>query len=370
MNKTIGFICPLGKDGSEVKKRSDDIMNNIIIPVASELNYTVKRADEMNGSDIMADICEMLRIVDIVIADLTDFNPNVFYELGLRQATKGKCINIVSYDWFENYSKDTFPFDITYYRAHKYKCKSYEDMNKFKKFIRERILNLENVPYVPLIKLTDSEIAQIYDATIVTRFTKGLKDHYGLSKELFKEPCKTIFLMQRSSSLVLNAEHGWGDEEVFVSSLKEEISKCDRFYHIISLEGIEEHFNRTNSFFPNFGNFRDNLKSDKGRAVMKLNHPKEIPFYLKKLPKDNRNSLFKLDRQARVLICETKGGEVNAVVVQNLGERQTAFQITGRKAYEYLQTCIDFYNQCDYVMWKDVETLYEKYKKLNKNDDT
>lgn len=69
------------------------------MPVAKELGYEVQHADKMNGSNIMSDILKMVKDSDILIADLTDYNPNVFYELGLRQAIKVKCINIASDKW-------------------------------------------------------------------------------------------------------------------------------------------------------------------------------------------------------------------------------------------------------------------------------
>ena len=366
--KTLGFICPLGEDGSEARIRSDDIMENIIIPIAEELGYMVQRADRMSGSNVMTDIINMLKESDIIIADLTDFNPNVFYELGLRQSFKGKCINIVSDAWLMKLKKDnkSMPFDINYYRAHRYKYESFRDANNFRNFIKSRIRNLEGQPYDPCVKLTNDDMMDYYGATVVTDFRKGTKNHYKLAQELFTEPCKSIFLMQRSSSLVLNAEQGWGDEAVFIDTIKQAMNTCEAFYHIVSLEGIEAHFNRSNSVFPNFKNFSNNLENYNGIAVLKNANPSGTNFFLRKLPKDNKDTYFKLDRQARVLITETISGKINAIIVQNLGKDQTSFQITGPKAKEYLQECIEFYNSCEYVYWNDIDDLFKKYQNMEK----
>lgn len=139
MEKVLGVICPLGEEGSETRLRSDDIFANIIKPVADELGYTVQRADYMTGSIIMSDVIKMIKNTDILIADLTEYNPNVFYELGLRQAIKGKCINIVSNSWLKEIKKEkrVLPFDINYYRAYHYKYGSYNDPIEFKKNIRD-----------------------------------------------------------------------------------------------------------------------------------------------------------------------------------------------------------------------------------------
>lgn len=61
----------------------------------------------------------MLHDADIVISDLTELNPNVFYELGIRQATKGKCINIMLESEFIS-----LPFDLRHLRIVIYKYKS------------------------------------------------------------------------------------------------------------------------------------------------------------------------------------------------------------------------------------------------------
>ena len=364
--KVLGFICPLGEEGSDTRLRSDDIMESIIEPVAEELGYTVQRADQMVGSNIMADIIEMINNSDVLLADLTENNPNVFYELGLRQAVKGKCINIVSNKWLKKLKSENrgLPFDISQYRAYKYGYGSFGDVNKFKKYIHDRIIGLELSVCDPLISLSNEEITKYYNTTIVTDYRKGQKNHYELAKDLFSEQCKTIFLMQRSSSIVLNAEQDWGTEALFINSIKKAMETCEAFYHVISLEGIEAHFNRENSVFPGFKDFTDNLKNEGGSVALNVKGRSDARFFLRKLPKDEHNSLFKLDRQARVLIAETVSGKVNAVIVQNLGADQTSFHITGPIAKEYLSTCIEFYRGCELVSWNEIVNLYRKYQSV------
>lgn len=368
MNKVLGFICPIGADDSETRKRSDDIMENIIYPVAKELDYTVQRADRMSGSVVMSDIIDMIRNSDILIADLTDNNPNVFYELGLRQAIKGKCINIVSDKWVKQLEseKNGLPFDISHFRAYRYKYTSYKYQRDFLNYIKCSIQDLEKKSYAPVINLSGEDIVKYYGATVVIDYKKGLKNQYELAKNLFIEPCETIFLMQRSSSLVLNAEQDWPTENFFVNCIKEAMKSCKNFYHIISLEGIEAHFNRKNSVFPGFKDFSRNLENEQGNAVLKVEDCPGKKFHLRKLPKDEENPFFKLDRQARVLITQTFDGIVNAVIVQNLGDDQTSFQITGPKANDYLLSCIGFYFSCDCVQWKEIDELYKKYKEVEK----
>jgi hypothetical protein len=362
-SKQIGFICPLSKEDSVIRKRSDDIMDSIIGPVAKEFGYTIQRADKMSGNVVMEDIFQLLRESDIVIADLTELNPNVFYELGVRQAIKGKCINIIC-----DNGGDDLPFDIDHYRAYRYKLKStFKDADVFKNYIRSRIKFLEQTPWEPCISLNEGELAEIYNITLVSDFLKGTKEHYELARELFSEPCKSIFLMQRSSSLILNAERGWGAEATFLANLMPAIEQCGFFYHIITIEGIEAHFNRRSSVFPQFKDFAKTLDNINGNVAIKKDNKNNQIFYLRKLPKDEQGPLFKLDRQARILITEDYAGRVKTVIVQNLGDNQTCFLMQGPKAKDYLDTCVDFYNTCELVEWTEIDALYKKYEKIEEN---
>lgn len=362
--RMIAFICPLSKSGSEIRRRSDDIMHNVIEPIAKELDYRVERVDKKYGSLIMGDIILMLRKADIVIADLTDLNPNVFYELGLREATKGKCINIIN----DDSGLDKLPFDLGYTRAITYKYKNvspFEASNQLREDLKQRILNLKDMPYHSCMDLSVHDIVDIFNVTIVSDFLKGAKNHYNLAATLFDKPVKNVFLMQRSSSLVLNAEQGWGQEKEFLDELKEVINQCSFFYHIIAIDGILAHINRKNSVFPHFKDFAKNLENVGGNAaIKKKNNDNDKIFYLRKLPKDNQNSLFKLDRQARVLIVEYINGNTSAVIVQNIGDNQTCFLLEGSKAKEYLDVCVDYYNSCELVEWSEITNLYEEYRKI------
>lgn len=90
-------IGPIGKDDSDERKHSDLLLNAIIRDVLQrdEFGYHVRRADEdadpgMIGDRIISNIIN----ADLVIADLTGLNANVFYELGIRHATEKSTIHM------------------------------------------------------------------------------------------------------------------------------------------------------------------------------------------------------------------------------------------------------------------------------------
>jgi hypothetical protein len=96
--KPLCFVIgPIGKELSPERKHSDLLLNAVIKQVLQkdEFGYVVKRADEdadpgMIGDRVVSDIIN----ADLVVADLTDLNPNAFYELGIRHSTEEPTIHV------------------------------------------------------------------------------------------------------------------------------------------------------------------------------------------------------------------------------------------------------------------------------------
>ena len=87
LDKVCFLISPIGEDGSDERKRADGVKKAIVEPAAAEHELTVVRADDVSEpGTITTQIVEYLVGSRAVIADLTDGNPNVFYELAVRDA--------------------------------------------------------------------------------------------------------------------------------------------------------------------------------------------------------------------------------------------------------------------------------------------
>lgn len=79
-----------------------------------EKEFTFSHAgDEDNQQNILKDIIQAIYEADIIIADLTGLNANVFYELGVAHTLNKRVIIIT-----ENIS--SLPFDLKSYRAKEY----------------------------------------------------------------------------------------------------------------------------------------------------------------------------------------------------------------------------------------------------------
>jgi hypothetical protein len=65
-----------------------EVLRSLITPAAVDAGFTVETANRQGSDVIQSTIVNELLEADLVIADLTDHNPNVLFELGLRMAAE------------------------------------------------------------------------------------------------------------------------------------------------------------------------------------------------------------------------------------------------------------------------------------------
>lgn len=87
----------------------------IVKPAAEAAGYECVRADEIqHAGNINVPMYQQLLTVDVVIADVSTYNPNAFYELGVRHALKPYTTITITED------KLVFPFDVGQIAIRKY----------------------------------------------------------------------------------------------------------------------------------------------------------------------------------------------------------------------------------------------------------
>ena len=69
-----------------VKVDFDALWNKAFKPLIEQLGYTPFRADADTGALIIQEMIERLAYADIVVADVSIPNANVYYEIGVRHA--------------------------------------------------------------------------------------------------------------------------------------------------------------------------------------------------------------------------------------------------------------------------------------------
>lgn len=107
MAKPICFmVMPFGvkpveprADGAPDKIDFDALWNKAYLPVITELGYETVRADQDTGAGIILEMLERLFFSDLVVADMTLPNGNVYYEIGIRHASRSSGCVLVSADW-------------------------------------------------------------------------------------------------------------------------------------------------------------------------------------------------------------------------------------------------------------------------------
>lgn len=99
-------VSPIGEEGSEIRKQSDNVLEFIIKEALQPLGYDVERADTIAESGLITtQIIERITSCDLLVADLSRHNANVFYELAIRHVTAKPFIHLIE-------AGQKIPFDV------------------------------------------------------------------------------------------------------------------------------------------------------------------------------------------------------------------------------------------------------------------
>lgn len=93
------------------KSPFNEFYEKIIKKVCNDLNIDIKRGDELISTHVvMQDIIRNIYESNFIIAEVTEANPNVYYELGYAHALNKPVILLAKRD-------TQIPFDISHYRV-------------------------------------------------------------------------------------------------------------------------------------------------------------------------------------------------------------------------------------------------------------
>jgi Bacterial RNA polymerase, alpha chain C terminal domain len=88
-NEECFVVSPIGSLGSDERRRADNVLNHVIRPAVEPLGVIARRADEIDApGSITSQIIQRLLGAKAVVVDLTGRNPNVYYELAIRDSFK------------------------------------------------------------------------------------------------------------------------------------------------------------------------------------------------------------------------------------------------------------------------------------------
>ncbi len=175
--------------------------------------YIIKRAVEESGlgyecersvaerANIIKGILEALNKANVVIADLTDNNPNVFYELGVRHTLTNRTILIAQ-------GEEHIPFDLRPYPVAFY-SESPAKIEEFKSDIKKKLEDIETNP-----ERTDNPVADFLKDRNVVLLSSEKKRNLARLTALLSELSYNIDAVNSILSTVKKSEERRAKEKV------------------------------------------------------------------------------------------------------------------------------------------------------------
>ncbi|MCI9052197.1 MAG: nucleoside 2-deoxyribosyltransferase [Lachnospiraceae bacterium] len=135
--KRCFVISPIGDAGTDIRKNADQLYQHIIMPVCEKCGFSTQGVDELNTSDsITQEIFDVLNEYELVIADLTGHNPNVFFEIGYRTKSQKPIIYL-------NSKNEIIPFDMSTIRTFEYDLTDLDMVIATKDRLEQVIMNFK-----------------------------------------------------------------------------------------------------------------------------------------------------------------------------------------------------------------------------------
>ncbi len=161
----------------------DRVYAELIKPALEDAGCEVFRADqEQRAGDIRTDMFQELLVADLVVADLTLDNPNVWYELGVRHALRARGVVLIQGP------RPTQPFDIFTDRKLNYRIK-------------------DGGPDPAMLAADRKQLAAIARATLEASTARIVSPVYTLLDHLREPQWRELLLAQRNEFSV--AYEGW-----------------------------------------------------------------------------------------------------------------------------------------------------------------
>ncbi|WIE55395.1 hypothetical protein [Curtobacterium sp. MCBD17_003] len=145
--KTVFFVTPIGKAGTEGHRRAKLVLDYIVKKAFPAPEWKVIRADDEESPDsISTQVIKRIYESDLIVADLSGHNPNVFYELAVAHGYERPVLHMIT-------TGEAMPFDIADQRAIFYELENPESVDTAISSLRssqEWLTTNPGVPRTPL----------------------------------------------------------------------------------------------------------------------------------------------------------------------------------------------------------------------------
>lgn len=165
-DKVCFIISAIGESGTPTRERADKVYKYLIAPVCEDLGYKPIRVDHVNAVDnINETIINYLKTAHMVIADMTEHNPNAFYEVGFRQALELPLVPIIE-------SGGKLPFDVMMTRTTFYDT-DVSKIEESKVDLKSKMQSFENFK-MPISRLDKTTTLESIDKKLNQKLDKIL----------------------------------------------------------------------------------------------------------------------------------------------------------------------------------------------------
>ena len=201
--KKCFVVSPIGEEGSEIRKRADQVYKYIISPVCEKCGFEAVRSDQINQSDsITQTIIDNLKSAELVIADMTGHNPNVFYEMGFRACTQKPMIHIRE-------KTETIPADIAGIRAFDYSLTDLDAVDEIKDRLEKTIQSFNIIDENHdnnTVECSDTNSQKTYDSQILPVLYSIQDQLNQLKSEIHSKDTETIQAIVRAAQPTMPIE--------------------------------------------------------------------------------------------------------------------------------------------------------------------
>ncbi|OAI20733.1 MULTISPECIES: hypothetical protein [Methylomonas] len=105
--RTAFVATPIGSPETETRRATDGLLDAVIAPVLESMGFVVTVAHRMSQSgSINAQVLKHVLGCDLLVANLSELNPNVMYELAVRHCARKPTVILAQ-------TGTRLPFDVT-----------------------------------------------------------------------------------------------------------------------------------------------------------------------------------------------------------------------------------------------------------------
>ena len=151
---TCFIISPIGQPGSDTRRRADQTYKHIIAAAVEPLGYECLRADEIASPGLINEqVMRYLSTAPLVVADLSELNPNVFYELAVRHIINKPVVQIIG-------TQDRIPFDVATMRTIEFSLQDPDSVARAKEDLSKQIHAIRSDLLTPIRSIRNEKVDQ------------------------------------------------------------------------------------------------------------------------------------------------------------------------------------------------------------------